>query len=146
MYTCSKCGELLGDNATTCFNCKNTIQKEEVKEHIRDSERSIAQYECEIRNKYTKRLNFYMNFSIVAVILFLISWVLSGTEWADATFFLCPLALFILVILPYVLRTNSCPFCRSYLYDFEIGDFCPYCGKRYKNKKIPNKIVNKSEF
>ena len=60
MYTCSKCGELLGDNATTCFNCKNTIQKKEVE----DSERSIGQYESEIRNKYTKKFNFYMKINI----------------------------------------------------------------------------------
>ena len=142
MYTCSKCGELLGDNATTCFNCKNTIQKKEVE----DSERSIGQYESEIRNKYTKKFNFYMKFLTVEIIFFLVVWYLSDTRAAFVVLFLSIPALFIFTILPFVLRINSCPFCRSYLHDFGIGDFCPYCGKRYKNKKIKNKIANKTEF
>ena len=134
MYTCSKCGELLGDNATTCFNCKNTIQKKEVEEHIRDSERSIAQHECEIRNKYTKRLDIYIIFFIVAAIFIAFAWLLSHTEDAFVGLFLSIPALFILIILPFAFRIKFCPFCGGFLRHIFIGNHCPHCGKKYKNE------------
>ena len=142
MYTCSKCGEILGDNVVTCFNCKNTIPVKEVEKHIEkhiEKQIEVKETKCvtdeEKRRTYTNNLLLYNAIAIpvyCTILWALVSDGLTISETGNTAVILLFLMLAFDFFVKYHLKINICPFCGTFIF-FSYGKrHCSNCGAWYK--------------
>ena len=134
MYTCSKCGEILGDNVSTCINCKNTIPVKEVEKHIEVNETKCVTDE-EKRRTYTNNLLLYNAIAIpvyCTILMALVSDSFTISETGNTAVILLFLMLAFDFFVKYRLKINICPFCGTFIF-FSYGKrHCSNCGAWYK--------------
>ena len=135
MYNCPNCGELIGEDADTCFKCKHIMTAEEIKARNRTLESEHCDSDEAAREEFTRKYRLVNGIGCVAMIAAILIYInLAEADKAAAGLVILIGTAVAYIVVTFIAGVNRCPSC-GYLLGRRgmIDEYCPHCGAHYKN-------------
>lgn len=133
MINCSKCNELIGDNASECTFCKHIITDEERRMALRNNEKLHEEAVAQTMEEYSSRVKSEMIICATMLLTAIVGMMLIAMFDLSSVY---GIILFVFVVLIYVfgvlkLHIGLCPYCESFMgRGLLYRNHCPRCGGR----------------